>query len=259
MEILTETLEEASLSLLLVNQLLNINTALLAAENVKKDMNLLKIAQQLRIAEEDLKNKSQGAECLEIFEALKAGLNVQQTKHSSNTSKLWKQCLIWNETLVDNQLKIVTLKLVPEVDKDELFKTLLYYDKLSSEIKIFATKLLNDILCPIITNVTLVDCEESYALSIKINKENKPICVDVLNNLTIVFNFLSSQLNLKSDEISIFSELKKQISDEFCSYLIKHCLSSTVPKKRDELEAYKVLVEEITAFELLLKEVGKSD
>lgn len=257
LESLAQALQEVSLSYDLVSQLLQINIALDAADEVNKDMNLLEVALRLKSAEEDLKSKSLGVECLEIFEALKLELMFQQTKHSSNTMQLWKKCLVWNDSSLDNQLKIVTLTLAPDIDNEELFKTLYFYDLLSSEMNIFAKKLLKDVLCPVISNVALVDWDGS-TLSLKINvKEKKPVCSDVLNNLTIVFNFLSLQLNVKADSTSLFSELEKQISEEFCSYLIKNCLSSTVPKKRDELEAYKILVEEITAFEQLLKKIGK--
>lgn len=230
-----------------------------AARNVNNNNKFLETAQQLKTAEEDLKKESGGLECLQIFDALQAEIVFEQAKHSHNTLKLWSQCLVWSETVADNSQKTVTLTLANN-NKEELFKALSYHDLLGSEMHDFSEKLLNKMLCPIIDKVTEVDYEgkPNHAVVVKIDSQpKKPLCLNVINNLTIVFNFLTLQLNLNTDEgVSFTHECSKHISKEFCRYFVTNCLTLAVPKRREELEAYKTLVEEIVAFELLLKDTG---
>ncbi|XP_046676951.1 centromere/kinetochore protein zw10 homolog [Homalodisca vitripennis] len=257
LENLSVTLKEATLSCNMVKQLLKIHTALDMSQNVNSGK-ILETAQQLKTVEEDLiRDNTFGLECLDIFEGIKKELVFERSKHSFNTVKLWLQSVSWDETIIEN-CRIVTLSLATNVDKQELLEALFYYDLLSMEMNKFGGRLFRDVLCPIISKVTRVDFKDKSTLALRIDLSGRaPPCIDVLNNLTIVLNFLSLQLNLKvDDETSFISELNKQISAEFISYLIKNCLSLTVPKKRDELEAYKVLVEDITAFEVFLKDIG---
>lgn len=255
---MTTALQEVTLSHDLVTRLLKVHQALDAAQKVWKNSKFLETAQQLKKAEDDLRDNPAGLECLQIFEALKAEVVFQQQKHSYNTLKMWSQSIVWSESTVDSSYKTVTLCLATSVDKEELFKALYYYDLLTSEVREFSEKLLKDVLYSIVSKLTVVNCESSSKLTVKIGSESKtPLCIDVINNLTIVFNFLSLQLNLKvTNDVKFISECKKQISHDFCRHFTKNCLSLTVPKKRDELDAYKELMEEITAFELLLKEIG---
>uniref|UniRef100_A0A1B6K948 Centromere/kinetochore protein zw10 homolog n=1 Tax=Graphocephala atropunctata TaxID=36148 RepID=A0A1B6K948_9HEMI len=260
LENLSMALQEATLSYNMVDQLLRIHIALDTAQNVDSGK-FLETAQQLKTVEDDLiRDKTSGLESLEIFEGLKSELVFQQSKHSHNTVKQWGQSVRWDDTTVEN-CRTVTITLATNVEKEEIFKALFHYDLLSMEMHEFAGRLFRDVLCPIVSKITRLDFQGNSTLALRIDLRGKrPPCIDVLNNLTIVFNFLSLQLNLKANnDVNFISELKKQISAEFVSYLIKNCLSLTVPKKRDELEAYKALVEEITAFEILLKEIGFID
>jgi len=171
---------------------------------------------------------------------------------------LWYQCFEWSETVIENHHKTISLTLKSNIDREELFKALYYYELLSFEMNEFSEKMFKDVLCPIISNASCADIEGNICLLVKIYLQGKkPSCIDVLDNLTTVFEFINCRLNFKADkDVSFISELKNHISDDFCAFLIKNCLSLTVPKKRDELQAYKAVVEKISAFELLLKEIG---
>ncbi|XP_054258007.1 centromere/kinetochore protein zw10 homolog isoform X2 [Macrosteles quadrilineatus] len=258
LESLTRSLKESIITYELINNLLNIHLVFEASQDVKNNSKFLEIAQQLKAVEEDLKNDRLGIENMEIFESLQSELQFHQRKHSYNTVKLWSQCFVWSESLIENYHKTVKLSLNSNIDNEQLFKALYYYELLSFEMSEFSEKLFKDVLCPVVSNVAQVDIEGNTGLLVKIGLQGKkPACIDVLNNLTIVFNFLNLYLNFKANqEVSFISELKKHISDDFCNFFIKNCLSLTVPKRRDELQSYKALVEEITAFELLLKDVG---
>lgn len=254
---LSENLKIATLSYDIVNHLVKIDSALDAANQIDTDTNMLNVAERLKDAEEYLCNKSYGLEYPEIFEALKFELVSKQRQFFCNAAKLWDQCFVWNEFPMDNQTKTVTLTLTSNVNKEELIKTLHYYDMLFIKMRAFSKKLLSDILCQVINHVTVVEYEKSSVLLLKINlKEKKPHGTNVLNNLTIVFNFLSTHLNVKSKNVSFFSEMKKYISEEFCKYLTTNCLSLSVPKNREDLEAYKTFVENITVFERLIQDLG---
>lgn len=254
---LTTALQEITLSHELVSRLLEVHQTLVAAQNVQKSSKFLETAKQLKKAEEDLRDNPAGLECLQIFEALDAEVVFQQQKHSYNTLKMWSQSVVWSEFTEDSSYKTVKLSLATNVDKEELFNALYYYDLMTREVREFSEKLL-DVLNSIVSKTTIVNCESSSTLTIKIDSESKtPLCLNVINNLTIVFNFISLQLNLRvTDDVNFISECKKQISDDFCRHFTKNCLSITVPKKRGELDAYKELMEEITAFDILLKEIG---
>lgn len=105
------------------------------------------------------------------------------------------------------------------------------------------------------TEVTIMD---SNQLHVKIlNKFKKPNCIDVLSNLTLVFNFLYTTLNIEIDESTSFiSELGVVISNDFCEFLIKNCLSDSVPTSRDQLDGYRAVIESIITFEGLLNKNG---
>lgn len=241
-----------------MNVLLKIKELFKSADEEQNLKNYVGAAIKLKIIQDDLFSNNKDINCLDIFKSLKAKLSSVQTMYLFDILEIWNNYISWYDHDLGNKSKKVTLTVSMSSNKMEVVKALHHYDNLILQIKKFGDKLYSDILCPIIMKQTEVIITDSNQLNVKIlNKFKKPSCIDVLNNLTLVFNFLYTTLNIEIDEnTSFISELGVVTSNDFCEFLIKNCLSESVPASRDQLDGYRAVIEAIIVFESLLSKNG---
>lgn len=258
LEHLKTAFQESLYSLQLVNVLLKIKELFKSANEEQNLKNYVEAAKKLKIIQDDLFSNNKDINCLDIFKSLKAKLSSVQTMYLFDILEIWNTYITWYDHDLGNKSKKVTLSVSVSSNKTEVVKALYHYENLILQIKKFSDKLYNDILCPIIMKQTQVNVADSNQLNVKIlSKFKKPDCIDVLNNLTVVFNFLYTTLDIEIDESTSFiTELGVVISKDFCDFLIKNCLSESVPTSRDQLEGYRAVIEAIIMFEDLLSKNG---
>jgi hypothetical protein len=115
---------------------------------------------------------------------------------------------------------------------------------------------------PLITQKSTVQIHEGNDLAIIEVESNasslKPHYTVVFARVGDVFSFLYSHLNVVIEkDVTLLNKLGEMISEEFCEFLIKNCLSDTIPSHSNDLEAYEIVAKATEGFQAHLVEIGK--
>ncbi|XP_075216014.1 zeste-white 10 kinetochore protein [Lycorma delicatula] len=258
---LQDTLQETEFSLSLAGKLILIHRCITEARNLQESLHFVEAAKKLKEFERLLNEDQNELKCIDIFDALEDELIKSQSNFSYSVLEKWKPCITWHETDIDinKTCKQITLHITEGNLKSELIKALHYYDFLVLEINKFGDKLLRNILFLIISKKSrvLVSQEKPQTLLIETENIKNTSCVDVISNLTIVFNFLFLNLSVDfGDRNNFIIELGESISDNFCQYFITNCLDEAVPKRQEELISYEKNIKILIKFDNLLHEIG---
>lgn len=208
--------------------------------------------------ESQLIDRNKDIECLDIYEVLRSQLVEIRTHFIVQLAIKFRNYIKWSDSLVDKKFNNLVLTIDVKEEDKKCIKALHCHQNLPFELKKFADKLFEDVLCKIITHHCKVNIESISLCVISNNLSKSPSCISVLNNLTIVLNFVDDRLNVDfGNGECILTMLAKMISEDFVEYLIKHCLTKSVPRKREELCNYNLVVAEIVKFNALLLKLGK--
>ncbi|RZF47496.1 hypothetical protein LSTR_LSTR007423 [Laodelphax striatellus] len=269
---LKDVLQEKSLSLQIVNCLLNFHHGIIDAKRKEKTMCFVECSQIVKELKDQLTNQDY-VKLLDIYVPLCRELERLYSRTAWKTLEQWKPFINWIETesadcRQQNGISLQISQINSNSTREQLVQALHNFDMLSLEIKTFGEKLLNRVLIPLIESNRIVTVSESGDVltvpNCLIDTRTKPEtssrqdqqCLLVFNKLSIVFNFIHQHLDIViSDEITFITELGEEIADQFCKCL-NRCLDDAVPKCQKELESYKEVVAKLIEFESLLHQKG---
>lgn len=245
-------------SLGIVEQLIECDTLLKEYRNLKSENNSNKAVAVLSDATHLLNNPNHGLEHLELFKAMKVALVLNWEELLNELSELWGTYISWGETSVDEKKTIVI-----KVQNTHF----LYYDALVHskqihiELKKMCNFLLNNVLyeiihCPAILKNYNNDNHNHLEIVFSLKKKEKPHYESVLNNLKIVFDYLSSNLQFENEDGSCFiSTIGDLICYDFSDSLIKECLVHTIPNCISELQDYGKVTSQVEDFQMYLTSI----
>jgi centromere/kinetochore protein ZW10 len=261
LERLSTSLQEVTLTMQLVQRLVEIDTVMKAARQAKEKGCYFEAAKQLKNISFLLEQCSDTE--LEIFNALTAEKALLEEHFLYDMMEIWKSCLKWEEAEQRKDMKKVILKVDKEniMQMEQVIQGLNYFEHLDFYLKKFGNKVLKYLVMPLITQKSTVEIYKESNLAIievEFNAASpKPHYVVVFANVMDVFNFLYSHLNVVIEEnVTLLNKLGEMISEEFCEYLIKNCLADTIPSHSNDLEAYDVIAKATEDFQAHLVEIG---
>jgi hypothetical protein len=248
----------------LVHLLVDIDTAMKAARQAQEKGCYLDAATKLKSIGSLLEQCSGVELQLEIFETLISEKALLEEHFLYDMMEIWKSSLKWEEAEPEKDVKKVILKVAREniMQMEQMMQALNYFEHLDFYLKKFGNRVLKDLLVPLITvkstveireesNLTIIEIE-SYATS------PKPHYKVIFSSVTEVFDFLYFHLDVVIEEdVTLIKKLGEMISEEFCEFLIKNCLSDTIPSHSNDLEAYEVIAKATEEFQAHLVEIGK--
>ncbi|CAB0012684.1 unnamed protein product, partial [Nesidiocoris tenuis] len=256
-----ESLTEARLTCELTRKLLDIDNEFVAAFADRNVQRYLSAAKHIKNVKELVTAERMNIEFATIFDALVQKYSINHDKFSSETLKLWKNEVSWVVFQLDPSRKSTRLQVNRNKDTlEDLIQTLNVFEICEPRVYAFAQSFKNDVLTPCIVDkisVTSSSSAEHYVLSVSSVTEDKPNVVQVIENLTVAFEFIYNHLDLKIDEERRFiSELGALLADNFLSNLVSQSLSEAIPTKRQELPNYEALARKIIDFNNLLKNIN---
>ena len=202
---------------------------------------------------------------MELLTSLMSEKSLLQEQLLYDMTQIWKNYIKWEEAEPEKELKKVSLKIRTKnvLEIGQMIQALNYFDHLDYNLKKFGNKLLKYLLMPVITeecNVEIIDENDDVAV-LEVESKllfEKPHYAVVFHNISKIFKFLHSYLNeLVEDNVTFLNKLGEMISDEFCDFLIKNCLSDTIPTHSSKLESYAMVSKAIEEFQAYLVGVGK--
>ncbi|XP_069704525.1 centromere/kinetochore protein zw10 homolog [Periplaneta americana] len=258
---LSESLQEASLTMKLVEQLVALDSEIKSAKQKQLEGHYLDAAKKYRNIDALLEHPSEVQ--LDVLNSLIAEKSLIQEKFLYDMMEIWNSNLKWEESEPEKDLKKVSLKVDTEnITKiEEMMEALHYFESLEFNLRKFGNKVLKYLLVPVITEECRVEILEKKNISVLEveckTASPKPHYTIVFANATKVFKFLYCHLNVHIEERTTFlNKLGDMISEEFCEYLIKNCLSDTIPSHSNELDAYEVIANATEKFQVYLTEIG---
>ncbi|XP_046388776.1 centromere/kinetochore protein zw10 homolog [Ischnura elegans] len=263
MKRLTEALQEVSLMLNFVNELVELDRLLTKAKEKQNEKCYLETAELLKEANVLIQEPSNFIHKLEIFPILKENSTLLREKFIYDMSEIWKACVQvkYDETVDETKITILKVKMGCAEELRQLAMALEFYNELSFKVNRFGTHLLSHILEPVILHECAVianDEKNCALLEVQFQRDSeKPSFQMTLENLKFVFNFLNEHLNFKlKDDIKLLEKIGLVTSDDFCDCFIKSCLSDTVPCSSEELVKFDEVIQQTEEFQSFLMDVG---
>ncbi|XP_067009674.1 centromere/kinetochore protein zw10 homolog [Anabrus simplex] len=258
---LSSSLQEVTLMLHEVKQLVSLDNLLKEAISAKENGKYLETAKKLQQMQE-LLDKVSNPE-VKLYKALKKEKIYVHEHFLFDMFECWKHCLMWEERETEKDRKRVCLKIdISRLNEIEhMFQALSYIKNLDYELSKFGNKVMKFILSPLISHfgsVETVTDSTTAVLDVEtISSSEKPDYVTVLTNLGKVFNFFCKYLSLETDQnVTFLRKLGKVISDEFCELLIKNCLADTIPSHSNDLKSFEAVAAKAEEFHNKLLEIG---
>lgn len=259
---LITSLEEVNFTLIIIKNLLAIDSNIKNSEDDQHQKRYLEAAKKVKFVEDALHNNSD-LKNLNVYKPVLLNLTFLKEKFLNESLEVWNTFITWNEyEKQQNKIRHLTLKIDNTGTKSEIVQVLHLYDYLDFEIKVLSNKLLKQILEPVIDCTSHVETNENGIFMLEIDfylnpEKQKPTCINVISALSKVFNFLSYSLHISINDSEIFIEkLSELIESEFCEYFINKCLSEAIPTNQEEFSQFSNTVEEVLNFDRQLKERG---
>lgn len=252
------TLEENKYSLNIIEQVLaaSIN---LSSDNQSK-LSLADRIKNMQNAKEILTNNEHLSK-LEVYKHLMREHQRLTDVLHSNSVETWRKHIEWLENDTDDQ-ESWRVKLKISGSREEICDTVLalqYFDSLNVEIKLFADKLINLILKPIIVQNLKVDVTKSIhfsTMTLKVSSDEDAFLSVTVKKLKDVFEFLNMTLPVDIDKIQIMSYLGSYASQSFCDIFKDLALFNSVPVKYSQLKGFQQELTEVLEFNSYLCELG---
>lgn len=210
---------------------------------------------------------------IHLLRCIRTEYLVKREKLIYDLSDVWHRHLTW--TLPDaGGNSDVEFKLVLANDKSvshikNLLNAMHLLGNLEAKLKSFGEKFMKYIVIPInesSVNIRQNDHPHSVAFSIgrTTNLGGEPDACKVLEDLSTAFTFMyKSFLMIKVDglepsdgSVTLMEILSNLISEQFCEYVIQHCLAEAIPKSSKDLENYNPIIKASKKFQELLVEQG---
>lgn len=251
-------LEENKYSLNVIEQILSTSMNL-SSDNQTK-LSLADKITNMQTAKEILTNNEHLSK-LNVYKHLMREYHRLTDFLHSNCVATWRKQIEWLENDTDSQESWrVMLKIngTPEDICDSVF-ALKYFDSLDAEVKLFADKLINLVIKPIINQNFQVDVSKTVHVStmtIKISNNENEFLSSTIKKLKVIFKFLNSTLPVDNNEIQMMSYLGSYASQPFCNLFSDVALFNAVPINYSKLNNFRNELNDILEFHTYLIELG---
>ncbi|KAJ8927494.1 hypothetical protein NQ314_020043 [Rhamnusium bicolor] len=197
-----------------------------------------------------------GDEYLDIIDELKITID---TKKNMLLNEL-KNVFTDNIVLIENEgQQSVTVKIKKEnSDLEQALLALYYKNAVVYPLHSFAKTMWNNIFIPIVDYIVKIDIGEDdkyYVMKINtVDATKKSGYLKVFSDLKTVLGFLNEYFNFKvNEELTALGYIGIDIRDNLSELIIKHCLQDTIPSTAEELQKYKVVIQDTQLLENILK------
>ncbi|XP_073991082.1 zeste-white 10 kinetochore protein isoform X2 [Rhodnius prolixus] len=266
-----DTLEESNMLVDHVNKLLIIDTELSAVQSKKaKNNSYLQIMKHLDTARKYLEQECGDIEYLDIYKTISETITLWYSDSYKEVTKAWEESVNIKYLEMDGNTKTTLLSVSDDqAEVQNILMTLSLLGELPRRISLFANSLYKEILVTITENhstpireiksgstILVVSSNVKGAATNSKLETNFPDYAQVLHNLTKAFEFLQETLDYEiNEETRFLKEVGGYIGEKFITLLNESCLTHTIPRKRQELEAYSNVIKEILRFDKLLKDM----
>lgn len=250
------TLEENKYNLIILEQMLTASKSLNCDDQTK--LSLSEKIKNLRISNEILRENDNLSK-LDVYKPLmRENQRLTNVLHS-NCIKVWRKQIEWVENNVDNQESwFMKLKIIgSQEDISNSVLALQHFDSLNSEIKLFADKLIDLIVKPIILQNLQVEITKSVTITtmiLNVSNNNNASLTTTIRKLKEVFTFLNSALNI--DKVRIMSYLGSYASHPFLEIFKNKALFNALPMQYNHLDNFQKELNEVLEFNTYLNELG---
>ncbi|XP_030767334.1 centromere/kinetochore protein zw10 homolog [Sitophilus oryzae] len=163
-----------------------------------------------------------------------------------------------NIEVQENQDQTVVLKIKKQNDTiSSAMKALYEFTEHIEHLNYVIKQLWNAVLVPVVNSqITLTESKDSSFvwLTLKVqDAEKKSHYKKVFKNLKTVFQFLFKNFNYEvGDNLTSLSYIGNDIRHNLSELIIKNCLRDTIPSNVEELEKYKIVIEDTHQLEDVL-------
>lgn len=259
---LTTKLKETEACLVIVKQLLDVDDMIKSAEEDQNNNCYLDAAKKFKDLS-DLLTTNHQVQNLSVHKSLINYVTSLQEKFLSDSLLVWNSFITWDECDINDSSKKLILSINNYDGKSDVIRVLLYYDYLDYEMKLLSKRLFHSILEPVIKCKTKLKVSSnegvsSISLEYKKNssKDANPSCCEVVDKLMEIFYVLKSLDVFIDNDDTFVNKLGELFESDFCECFIQNCVYEAIPTKKEDLEAFSIVVERITEFDQFLKNEG---
>lgn len=250
------TLEENKFSLNILEQILTASKSLNCDDQTK--LSLSEKIKNLQISNEILTENDHLSK-LDVYKPLMREHQRLTDVLHSNCITIWRKQVEWMENNDGNQASwFVKLKITgSQEDISNSVLALQHFDSLNTEIKLFADKLIDLIVKPIILQNLQVEITKSVTITtmvLNVSNNNNESLTTTIRKLKEVFTFLNSVFNI--DTIRIMSYLGSYASHPFLEVFKNKALFNALPVQYNHLENFQKELNEVLEFNNCLNELG---
>ncbi|KAK0089817.1 hypothetical protein PV325_005124 [Microctonus aethiopoides] len=254
---LSEALKESNMSLVLSQQLLELNESLSLVQKYREKCHYIDAAKMLKKIAVLLSKPNGDLQLLNIYEPIKDCYHIAHGSLLKIIYELWDQHVQWK--MIDDGRKNTTSLTIEEEMKEvqDLIISLYHLDDLASCMQIFSNKLFKSVVSPIIRSDCSVYVEEQKVFNV-ITENNKRTDTYkiVLHNLQMLFQFLHQHFNVDIEDKTFIYELNEYLWKSLSDELLENCVSEIIPRSSIELQNFKSIESDIQQFENYLLEIG---
>ncbi|XP_025192205.1 centromere/kinetochore protein zw10 homolog [Melanaphis sacchari] len=252
------TLEENKNSLIIIEQVLEASMNLTSDSQTK--LSLADRIKNLQTAQNILLNNEHLTK-LDVYKPLMREHQRLTDVLHSNSVAAWRKKIEWSENDADSQdsWRVILKISGSQEDICDTIFALQHFDSLNIEVKLFADKLINLIVKPIIIQNLQVDVVKFVNVStmtLKVSNNEDEFMSATIKKLKNVFEFLSSILPADINEIKIMSYLGSYASQQFCKHFKDIVIFNAVPVKYHNLNNFQEDLNEVLEFNKYLSELG---
>lgn len=253
------TLEENKYSLTILEQVLTASKYLASDGQLK--LSLSERIKNLQNAKEILTDNEHLSK-LDVYKHLmREHLRLTDVLHS-NCIANWRKQIELLENSTDNQKSWHTMLKITCAQEDigDSLLALKYFDSLNDEIKLFANKLIDLIIKPILLQNLTVEVTKSVHAStmvLKVSTNNNDEYLSTkMRKLKEAFSFLNSTLPVNVDGIKIMSYLGSYVSQPFLDVFKNTALFNALPTQYNCLKNFQIELDNVLEFNAYLIELG---
>jgi len=253
-------LEENKYSLKVIEQILAVSVNL--TNDSQNKLSLADKIKNMQTTKEILTN-NEDLQKLGVYKHLMREHQRLTNVLHSNCIVTWRKQIEWFENDINSQESWqIMLKITgSREDICDSVLSLQYFDSLNAEIKLFADKLINLIIKPIIIQKLQVDVTKSIyssTMTLKISKNEDQFLPTIIKKLKVVFEFMNSVLPVDINEIQIMSYLGSYASQPFYDIFKNLAFFNSVPVKYDKINDFREELNEVYEFNAYLTKLGNN-
>lgn len=254
------TLEENKYCLNIIEQILTASLNLSSDSQIK--LSLFERIKKMRTAKEILTNNEHLSK-LDVFKPMmREHLRITDVLHS-NCVTTWRKQIEWLENDIDSpEMWRVKLKITgSQEDISDSVLALQYFDSLNVEVKLFADKLIDLIIKPIIIQDLQVDIVKSVHTStiiLKPSNSKNEFFSTTIKKLKDTFQFLNTTLPVNINEVKIMSFLGSYSSQSFLKVFKEIALFNALPVQYNQLDSFREKLPEVLELNTYMCELGNT-